>query len=53
MNTEEREKLNRLIEDVLGWDFAHLTYDCANGREFYLALKRLEEHYETSKKRGS
>jgi len=43
------EKLNQCIEDVLDFDYQHLTTDDSDGRSFYFALKRLEDYYENLK----
>ena len=45
----EMEKLNQCIEDVLDFDYQHLTTDDSDGRSFYFALKRLEDYYENLK----
>ena len=46
----EMEKLNQCIEDVLDFDYQHLTTDDSDGRSFYFALKRLEDYYENLKR---
>lgn len=43
------EKLKHLIDDVLEWDYLHLTTECKDGSELYRALRRLEAFYNENK----
>ena len=48
MNHDELSELLACVEDVLVWDYLHLTTDCEDGQKLYRAIKRLEDCYYAS-----